>query len=66
MQEDLITTNIKKINDALKECSYIIDRYTAMEKTGTNPKTNRQVTLDYKVTVYPTNKVRLCEARTTI
>ncbi len=55
LQEDLITSNIKKINIALKECSYIIDHYTTNEKHILNPQTKRRTLNDYKITIYPTN-----------
>lgn len=54
MQDDLITSNVKKINQALGECSYIIDHYTTDEKYQQNPKTKRRILIDYKITVYPT------------
>ncbi len=55
LQADLITSNIKKINIALKECSYIIDHYTTDEKHILNPQTKRRTLVDYKITIYPTN-----------
>ncbi|MDC0947961.1 hypothetical protein OAS86_01280 [Gammaproteobacteria bacterium] len=54
LQEDLMTTNIKKINAALKDCQYIIDRYETEKRYGLNPQTNRRTLIDYKVTIYPT------------
>lgn len=54
LQSDLITTNIKKIDEALKDCAYIIDRYTFNKHYEINPETNRRHLVDYKVTVYPT------------
>lgn len=55
IQEDLITTNIKKIKTALDECSYIIDHYSSWEKHQINPTTKRSMLCDFKVTVYPTS-----------
>jgi len=54
LQQDLVTTNIKKINAALQECTYLIDRYQSEERSSINPATGRQLVVDYKVTVYPT------------
>jgi hypothetical protein len=54
LQEDLITTNIKKINEGLKDCGYIIEKYTAEKKYSINPQTKRRALTDYKVTVFPT------------
>jgi hypothetical protein len=54
LQEDLITTNIKKINDAIGECRYLIDRYKITEVKDINPETHRQCLVDYKVDLYPT------------
>lgn len=54
LQEDLITTNIKKINDGLKDCAYIIEHFEVEKKYSINPKTNRRALTDYKVTVFPT------------
>ncbi|MEZ5536406.1 MAG: hypothetical protein R3F02_12370 [Thiolinea sp.] len=56
LQEDLITTNIKKIKGALEDCRYIIDRYEYEEVYVTNPDTNRQQLIDFKVVVYPTQQ----------
>lgn len=54
LQDDKLTTNIKKINEGLKDCAYLIDRYEAKEQYRTNPKTNRRQLVDYVVTVFPT------------
>lgn len=54
LQEDRITTNIKKIKEGLKDCAYIIDRFDAREAYQINPATNRRQLADYVVTVYPT------------
>ncbi len=54
LQDDLITSNIKKINEGISDCGYIIDRYIPEEEYSVNPKTNRRVLVDYKVTVFPT------------
>lgn len=66
LQEDLITTNIKKINDWLKDCSYIIDRYTSEEEYTINPKTNRRLLVDYKVVVFPTKEFQNEQYRTNV
>lgn len=58
LQEGLITTNIKKINEGLKDCEYIIEKYTAEKKYAINPKTKRRMLIDYKVTVFPTKAFR--------
>ena len=54
LQEDLITTNIKKIDEAIEDCSYIIADAKVEKQYWVNPQTNRQVLIDYKVTIYPT------------
>ena len=54
LQEDIITTNIKKINEAIKDCSYIIERADQEKQYTINPETNRKMLADYKVTVFPT------------
>ncbi len=56
LQKDVITTNIKKINLGLEECSYIIDHFTTEEVVTVNPDSKRRVLLDYKVSVYPTEQ----------
>ena len=56
MQEDLITTNIKKIEEGLKDCAYIIDHYSAEPQYEINLQTNRRRLMDYKLTVYPTKE----------
>lgn len=58
LQEDLITTNIKKINEWLKDCGYIIEKYTAEKKYSINPQTKRRALTNYKVTVFPTKAFR--------
>ena len=58
LQQDLITTNIKKIDEWLKDCGYIIEKYTAEKKYSINPETNRRALTDYKVTVFPTKAFR--------
>jgi len=54
LQDDLITTNIKKINEAISDCAYIIERADTEKQYIINPETNRRVLSDYKVTIYPT------------
>ena len=54
LQDDLITTNIRTIQSALKDCHYIIDHYEVTEQHEINPKTNRRMMTDYKVVIYPT------------
>ena len=54
LQDDLITTNIRTIQTALKDCHYIIDHYDVSEQYDINPKTNRRMMTDYKVVIYPT------------
>lgn len=66
LQVDKLTTNIKKINEWLKDCAYIIDRYEAKEMYTTNAKTNRRVLTDYKVTVYPTEAFQREQYRTNV
>lgn len=66
LQEDLITTNIKKINEWLKDCCYIIDRYTPEEQYTINPKTNRRMIIDYKVIAFPTKEFQSEQYRTNV
>ena len=54
LQEDLITSNIKKVKDGLADCHYIIERYDYEPQYEINPKTHRRKLKDYKFTVYPT------------
>ena len=46
--------NVRRIDDALVDCQYIISNYEAHRIYEINPKTNRQILVDYKVTVFPT------------
>ncbi len=66
IQDDKITTNIKKINEGLKDCAYIIERYEAEKIYTTNPKTNRRMLTDYKVIVYPTEAFQKEQYRTNV
>ena len=66
MQNDLITTNIKKIDDAIIDCSYIINNAKTEKLYEINPETNRQVLNDYKVTVYPTKAFQTEQFRSNV
>ena len=54
LQDDLITSNIKKVKDGLGDCHYIIERYDYEPQYEINPDTQRRKLKDYKFTVYPT------------
>lgn len=54
LQEDKITTNIKKIDEAVEDCAYMIKRAESEKLYTVNPETNRKILCDYKVTVFPT------------
>jgi hypothetical protein len=55
LPDDIITTNIKKIEDGLVDCQYLIDSFQAEKIYHINPKTNRRALIDYKVTTFPTS-----------
>lgn len=50
----MITTNIKKVDDAIEDCSYLIESATTEKLYTRNPETNRKILADYKVTLFPT------------
>lgn len=54
LPDDSIVLNIRKIKRALKECGYIIDKFTTSEITQINPETWRRKVVDYKVHIFPT------------
>jgi len=66
LQEDLITTNIKKIDEAITDCGYIIDKAKVEKQYAVNPETNRKVLADYKVTVYPTKDFQTEQFRSNV
>jgi hypothetical protein len=51
---DEVIYNLRRVDDALEDCRYIISHFEAHRIHETNPQTNRQILVDYKVTVYPT------------
>ena len=56
LQDDLITTNIKKVKEGLRDCQYIIERYDYEPLYEINAQTNRKKLIDYKFTVFPTQQ----------
>ena len=62
----MITTNIKKIDEAITDCSYIIKDANTEKQYTTNPETNRRVLVDYKVTVYPTKDFQTEQFRSNV
>lgn len=66
LQEDLITTNIKKVTEGLKDCQYIIKHYEFEKFYTINPETNRRKLTDYKVTVFPTDNFQKDQYRVNV
>lgn len=54
LQDDLITTNIKKVDEAIEDCSYLIESAKTEKLYTKNRETNRKMLADYKVTLFPT------------
>lgn len=52
---DEVIYNVRRIDDALKDCQYIIANHEALRIYEINPKTNRQILVDYKVTLFPSD-----------
>lgn len=53
---DEVIYNVRRIEEALEDCKYIISHFESQRIHEKNPETNRQVLVDYKVIVYPTNE----------
>lgn len=56
LQDDIITTNIKKIDQWILDCQYLIDRSETEKIYEINPSTNRKTIVDYKGVLVPTKE----------
>lgn len=59
LQQESLLTNIRDVNNGLKDCSFIIDHYTCEKKYIINPKTNRKIVSDYLITIFPTDAFQM-------